>query len=186
MDLPGLYDVADRQFGDHLRAVRPDQWSAPTPCADWDVRALVNHLVYEYLWVPELLGGATIAEVGDRFDGDVIGADPVRAWSSASDAVREAIAATPLDKVVNVSWGEISAREYATQFVTDVAVHGWDLARAIGVDDTISLPVAESLLPQVEKDSEGLTASGMFGTPVDVRLDADPQTRLLALLGRQR
>jgi len=186
MDLPALYDAADRQAGDHIRAVRPDQWSAPTPCSDWDVRALVNHLVYEYLWVPELLRGATIEEVGDRFDGDVLGANPVAAWSAASEAARAAIHSTPPDTTVNVSWGQISAGEYVTQFVTDVAAHGWDIARGIGADDTIDSVVVRALLPGVEEHAGDLAASGMFGTPVQTAADADPQTRLLALLGRQR
>ena len=186
MDLTAIHATADSQFGSHLRAVRDDQWTAPTPCTEWDVRALINHMVYEYLWVPELLGGATIAEVGDKFDGDVLGSDPLRTWASVSRAAHEAIADTPLEKMVNVSWGQISAGEYIGQFVTDVAVHGWDLARAVGADDTIDPTVVAALLPGVEANAADLAASGMFGEHVDVPPGADDQTRLLALLGRRR
>ena len=186
MDLISLFDTADGEFSARLHAVRDDQWTEQTPCSDWNVRGLVNHMVYEYLWIPELLGGATIAEVGTRFDGDVLGAEPLRAWTAASRAAGEAIAATPLDKMINVSWGQIPADEYIGQFLTDVAVHGWDLAKGIGYDDTIDPTVVAELLPGVEGNAAALTGSGMFGSPVDVPAAADPQTRLLAHLGRRR
>ena len=59
------------------RGVGEDQWGAPTPCADWDVRELVNHVAGEDLWTAPLLEGSTIEEVGDRFDGDLLGDDPI-------------------------------------------------------------------------------------------------------------
>ena len=50
MDLIDLYRRSLAQFADRVRQVRPDQWSAPTPCSDWDVRGLVNHVVGEERW----------------------------------------------------------------------------------------------------------------------------------------
>ena len=62
------FDARVRQIGEH-------QWQAATPDEDWTVRDLVNHLAGEDLWAPPLLAGSTIAEVGDRFEGDVLGAE---------------------------------------------------------------------------------------------------------------
>ncbi|MEV8154693.1 maleylpyruvate isomerase family mycothiol-dependent enzyme, partial [Streptomyces fradiae] len=60
-------------FSSHVHAVRDDQWGAPTPCAEWSVRDLVNHLTGEQLWVPDLVReGRSVAEVGDAYDGDVL------------------------------------------------------------------------------------------------------------------
>src|SRR5262245_28538324 len=56
------FTAAVDEFGGRVRAIRDDQWSAPTPCTKWDVRTLVNHLVYELRWMPPLLAGQTIAE----------------------------------------------------------------------------------------------------------------------------
>ena len=71
-------------FDTVIGQVRPDQWTHSTPCAEWDVRALVNHVVGEDRWVPPLLAGLTIAEVGDTLAGDLLGDDPQLAWDRAA------------------------------------------------------------------------------------------------------
>src|SRR5437899_5267197 len=72
-DVKELYRRALERFGRHVHQVRDDQWNGPTPCTEWDVRVLVNHLVSENLWMPPMLDGRKIADVGDRFDGDLLG-----------------------------------------------------------------------------------------------------------------
>ena len=90
--------------------IRDDQWHAPTPDTEWDVTDLVQHLVYEQLWVPPLLAGKTIAEVGDAFDGDVLGDDPQRAWTSAAAAAQAAFAEPgALERTVHLSFGDVPA-----------------------------------------------------------------------------
>ncbi|HEY0869487.1 MAG TPA: maleylpyruvate isomerase N-terminal domain-containing protein, partial [Acidothermaceae bacterium] len=71
-------------FGAKVTAITPDRWLRATPCTDWSVRDVVNHVTSEHLWVPHLLRGETIAQVGSRYDGDVLGDDPVYAWERAS------------------------------------------------------------------------------------------------------
>ena len=63
LDARELYRRASAEFTARVHRVG-DRWSAPTPCADWDVRTLVRHLVEEELWAPPLLGGATIGRQG--------------------------------------------------------------------------------------------------------------------------
>src|SRR4051812_50046371 len=65
--------------GRTVAGIRPDQLSAPTPDAEWDVRALLNHVVAGNLWAAELGSGKTIEAVGDRLDGDGLGDDPTAA-----------------------------------------------------------------------------------------------------------
>ena len=60
-DVKTLHRRALERFGQHVRDVRDDQWHGQTPCTDWDVRVLVNHLVYENLWMPPILEGKRIA-----------------------------------------------------------------------------------------------------------------------------
>ncbi|MET9568940.1 maleylpyruvate isomerase N-terminal domain-containing protein [Streptomyces virginiae] len=66
-----------------VRAVKGDRWDAPTPCTEWTVRDLVNHVTGEQLLIPPLIaGGRTLEELGDAFPGDVPGDDPVAAWDA--------------------------------------------------------------------------------------------------------
>ena len=59
-DAPALYVAACDVFDEKVRAVQPHQWHLPTPCTEWDVRKLVNHVTVEDMWLPHVLGGATI------------------------------------------------------------------------------------------------------------------------------
>src|SRR3954454_17953238 len=90
-----------------------------------------------------------------------------------------------LDRTVHLSFADVPGSEYLNQLITDLAIHGWDLARAIGADDTIDPALVDALLPYVEANADALAGSGMFAAPVPVSPDADAQTKLLAMMGRQ-
>lgn len=181
--------VLHRQALDATRPLvvgtRGDQLDLPTPDVEWDVRTLLNHLVAGNWWAAELAAGKTIAEVGDRLDGDVLGVDPLIAWDASAEAAAGAFEAPgALAAPCAVSYGPVPGEVYAGHRFVDVLVHGWDLARATGQDDRLDpalvAAATEVLAPQLTM----LQASGAFGTAVDVPDDADPQTRLLAALGR--
>ena len=84
MDIAELHSRALDATRGVITGIRPGQWAAPTPCQGWDVRALVNHVVAGNLWAAELAAGATISEVGDHLDGDVLGADPLAAYDASA------------------------------------------------------------------------------------------------------
>ncbi|MGW2543227.1 TIGR03086 family metal-binding protein [Kitasatospora sp. NPDC001574] len=179
------YAEALAAFGDRLRLVTPDQWDAPTPCADWSVRDLVNHLTAEQLWVPEMLMGSTTSEVGGRFDGDVLGTDPVATWTAAAEASRDAFAlpgATEL--TVHLSFGDVSGQYYLDQLTADAVVHTWDLAEGIHHRTRLPAGLVEFALGEYTGYGD-LSGSGLFDPPIPVPDDADPQARMLALTGRR-
>lgn len=185
MDLLEQHGRAMEEFDRRVRTVPDGRWHDPTPCEEWDVRVLVNHLVAEQLWAPHLLAGQTLEEVGDRYAGDVLGTDPVATWERSSRRAREAFCAPgALDGMVHTTMGELPATEYAQQMTIDLAIHGWDLARAVGGDERLDPELVERLLATWEPRRELLAASGVFAPPVSVPGDADPQVRLLAVLGR--
>ncbi|MEU3571053.1 TIGR03086 family metal-binding protein [Kitasatospora sp. NPDC036755] len=179
------YTEALAAFGERVRLVTPRQWDSPTPCSDWSVRDLVNHLTGEQLWVPELLMGATIGEVGERFDGDVLGDDPVTAWTDAAEAAREAWAVPgSTELTVHLSFADTSGQYYLDQLTTDLVIHSWDLAEGIGRLTRLPDELVEFALGEFAGYGD-LSGSGLFDPPLPVPADAAPQTRLLALTGRR-
>ena len=181
-----LYPQALDAFGRLVHRVAPRQWSAPTPCTEWAVRDLVNHLTAEQLWVPELLMGSTIAEVGGRFDGDVLDRDPGGVWDSAADAAVGAFLVPGVeDLTVHLSYGDVAALAYCDQMTVDAVVHTWDLARGIGAEPGLSAELVDFALAEVSGYGEGPAASGLFAPPVKVPADASALTRLLGLTGRR-
>ena len=181
------FEQASGHFGELVQQVKDDQWSNATPCSDWDVRALVNHLVYEARWAPPLLRGQTIEQVGNKFDGDLLGADPKSSYDDALGAMPGAVSAPgAMEGTVHLSYGETPAAEYLSQLACDFAIHSWDLARGIGADDTLDPDLVQWVDDTARPQAAMLEASGLFDPPVDVADDADPQTKLLALFGRRR
>ncbi|WP_064456947.1 TIGR03086 family metal-binding protein [Streptomyces hygroscopicus] len=174
-------------FTERVHAIRPDQWDDPTPCAEWTVRDLVNHLAVEQMWVPPLVReGASMADQGDALEGDLLGDDPVATWDAAAAAARDAFREPgALDRMVGLSYGESPATHYCAQMTADAAVHAWDLSRAIGTDERIPKPLVDFSVREVAPYAADLEESGLFAAPVDPPPGADAQVRLLALLGRE-
>lgn len=163
-----------------------DQWTAPTPCPEWNVRSLVNHIVSGNLWATELAAGRTIAEVGDRFDGDVLGADPLGEYDASARTAAEAFAAPgALDAPCAVSYGPVPGSVYAGHRFLDLLVHGWDLAVATNQDTALEPALVDACWDVVAPQLEMLRLSGMFGGEVENGSVADPQARLLGALGRR-
>jgi uncharacterized protein (TIGR03086 family) len=174
-------------FTARVHTIRPGQWRTATPCTEWTVRDLVNHLTAQQLWtVPLVRDGATVAAVGDTFDGDLLGPDPVGSWDTAAAAAREVFAAPgALDRTVHLSSGESEARDYCAQLITDLLVHAWDLSRAIGADERLPDGLVAFAVREVTPYAADLEQTGHFAAAVSPPPDASVQTKLLALLGRR-
>lgn len=181
---PGdLHDRAVQHWTALVAQVPDDGWSRPTPCTDWDVRALVNHVTGEELWTLPLFRGATIAEVGDRFDGDVLGDDPIAtAGAAAQDAAGVVSELLPGGGTVQLSYGEESMAEYAAQLAADHLIHGWDLAAALDLDRTLDAALVESVATWFAEREEAYRSSGAIGPRGQAT--GDPQRDLLAAFGR--
>lgn len=168
-----------------LEGVGDDQWSSPTPDAEWDVLALVGHVADEQLWVPPLLAGRTIEDIGDEIPADPLGDFPQAAVQDATAGMLATLDDLDLDATVHLSFGDVPAQEYLMQLFADHLVHTWDLARATGLDETLDPDVVHEMLVGMEPLDDMLRASGQYGPKVEVPPGADEQTRLIAFTGRQ-
>jgi uncharacterized protein (TIGR03086 family) len=179
-----LHGRAVEAFRSLVHQVPDGAWSAPTPCSDWDVRALVNHVAGEELWTVPLLEGSTIAEVGSRFDGDVLGAVPTEVVDSAA---KGAVAAFEepgaAQRSVHLSFGDTPATEYAMQLMADHVVHGWDLAVATGGDPRIDADLLAVLNPWFAQREDLYRGAGIVAERPPVPA-SDAQEELLVAFGR--
>ena len=124
--------------------------------------------------------------MGDRFDGDVLGADPLAAWIAASaGAVRAAGQDGAMDRIVHLSFGDFPGREYAQQLLADHLIHAWDLARAIGADERLDGELVESCASWFDAVEDAYRNAGAIAARPSVPGDADAQTVLLARFGRR-
>jgi uncharacterized protein (TIGR03086 family) len=167
-------------FTETARRVPTDAWDDPAPCEGWVARDVVGHMVE---WMPAFLADAPI----ELRVGPDVADDPLGAWIALSDSLQVA-----LDDP------EVAARTFThgragthtiegaigTFFLGDILVHTWDLARAGGFDVTLDPDEVHALLTGMESMDDALRASGHYGPRVDVPVDADEQTRLIAFTGR--
>jgi len=180
-----LHRLANAEFDFRVRQILPEWWIASTPCDEWDVAELVNHSVAESMWVAPLFMGMRVEDVGG-LDGDVLGEDPLSVWEDARAQAIEVIDEADLDGTVQLSSGPTPAFEYVRQRVLDLAVHAWDLATAIGVDDRLDNELVEALDEYVRPFAARLAELPEYFEPAVIAApDADRQDRLLNLLGRE-
>ena len=179
-DWLALQKQAHREFGGRLSEVT--DWDAPTPDTDWTIRDLVTHVVQEQQWVPHLLAGSTVTDAQRRIQ--PLGDDLRAEWRLYSLAATSAWDAAAPDAQVSLSYDTVPVIDYLREQVSDVAIHSWDLARAVGADERLDDALVEGVWTVFEPQRDTLAASGLFAPPVPLPEDAPLQLRLLALTGR--
>lgn len=184
MDPKELFRKTIQSASGCVKHVRTDEYNEPTPCSEWNLKQLLNHLVYEVVWVPPLLEGQTIEQVGDKFEGDLLGDDPVDAWQKAADAAVAAVDKSDLESIVHVSYGDIPARQYIMEMCNDVLIHGWDVGQAIHCSVIFENEVAQAIYDHMSPHMQAYRDGGFIGAEVKVPEDAPIQTKLLAIMGR--
>jgi uncharacterized protein (TIGR03086 family) len=174
----GLLVVANDEFARRLRLVGSDDWRRPTPCSEWDVRALVNHVVGANVRFQLLLHGAPTEQVEATRTVDHLGDD---ALASFVACFHEEGA---LERIALRATGDRTGRELLSMRILDAAVHGWDLARAISADETLDEAVVAFLLACTVALDLGPQQRAFALADADVPGDASPQDQLLHRLGR--
>jgi uncharacterized protein (TIGR03086 family) len=187
---PEVFILAQEALKRVIAQIRADQWEIQIPPGmtrrPATLREAVNYHAYDDAWVPDVLAGKTIEEVGEAHDGDLLGDDPIASYirynEQASAAVRDF---HDLERVVHLSYGDFPARTYLQHTAGYRGFRVWDLARLIGVDSTLPPELVQGLWDVVMPHAEQWRAMGIFGPAITVSEDADAQTKLLALAGRE-
>ena len=175
MDLIDRYEEAAGGFTDRLEAVTDDQWSNPTPCTDWDVRQLVDHVITIQRQIPDSLDVA-VADSGD----------PRSMWTAVRDAALTALRQPGvMERTITGIRGEMPVEMALVPRLSDLHVHTWDLARATGGDERLSPETAALVLERLKPNDDALRQSGSFGPKVEPPPGADAQVELLCFLGRR-
>jgi uncharacterized protein (TIGR03086 family) len=184
-DIAEIHRIASEGLLANVERIGDDQWELPTPNTEWNVRALVEHLVGGTVWVAPLLAGQTIAQVGDRFDGDLVGDDPKEAFRKASaEAVAAALEPGAMERIVHISSGPTLAADYILERVADAGMHTWDLARALGIDETLHPDVVAAGRRLLALKGDEWRSWGALGPIVPTAPGADEQTLFIAESGR--
>src|SRR6266567_88775 len=132
------YVLASAEFERRLRTVHPDQWVWPTPCTEWNVRQLVNHMVRGNLNYLHLLDDGSGEDFLRLREADALGVDPLAAYTESVRRCGEAFAAPEvLRRDFDYPLGRVPGRQALAVRTTDTVIHTWDLARAIGADDLL-------------------------------------------------
>jgi uncharacterized protein (TIGR03086 family) len=186
MDMLSAYADAVRRNHERLDAISADQLGDPTPCTEWDVRALVGHIVGGYQMFAAALGHPLPAAVEPT---DAAG---LAAQHRTTGEAAIAAFATPdaLQRTVHLPVGEVPGQVALGLALTDAVVHGWDLAKATGQDTAIDDGLAAALLTGAEGSITGQMrqpdgAMPVFAQPVPISGQRPAGDRLVAFLGRQ-
>lgn len=180
-----MSETADRyrrlshRFGDRIHGIPEDAWDAPTPCVDWTVRDLVSHVIQTQ--------GMFLRFVDrDVPDVDAV-ADTGHTWRTVSAAVQADLDDPELASATFEGFsGTQSFQDAVDRFLnTDLVVHGWDLSRATGQDDTIDPGDMDRVMGVAKSFGDAMRGAQAFGPELEPPAGADDQTRFLAFLGRR-
>jgi uncharacterized protein (TIGR03086 family) len=167
----------------YIAAVKPVQASLRTPCPHWDVRALINHSVYDLqLFETMVTGGERPAPGADLIGEDNWG--PV--FQAAADKLMEAWKRRGVDGTIKVGpLGEVPATWVIGQHLSDIAVHGWDIARATDQNTEGDPDVGETALEWGRANLKPEFRGDAFGPEVKPKENAPLYDRLANFFGRK-
>jgi uncharacterized protein (TIGR03086 family) len=166
--------------------IKPDQMGDNTPCHEWDVKTLLNHLVAVNAFFGSVLGG-TIPDQAAFFQEDHLGDDAAGAYAASAERLHTAFAAPGAsEQIFDLPGFPAPGSALLGITVSDNLVHGWDLAKATGQTLEVDDQVAEETLGMVRSTNVAAKARGTaFAEEVTAADGASPLDRLVSFLGRQ-
>jgi uncharacterized protein (TIGR03086 family) len=179
-DLIPALAIANADFRDTLAAIGPHDLDKPTPCREWNVGRLVQHVVEANLWVGQLLttGSSDEATITATTSEEL-----AQDWEQSATLTMQGFE-LGLERVVSHPLGLVPAGRLVFFRLLDTLVHAWDLRTALGAPTDLDVYAVEICLNVIEPISLMLPGTGLYGLPVPVGSTAGSQVQLLAILGR--
>lgn len=188
MDRLELLEIAAARFNELVAQTGEDAWDRPTPCEKWSVGQLVDHVIGGNNFTVEILAGNTAPKAIDAAKAAFTATTDRKQMSTASLAAQSKAFAEPgaRERICHHVIGDMPGDLVLRLRLTELTVHGWDLARGIGADDTIPTDLITAAWSDIKDNSAALAASGRFGTGPSGRFGEgdDLQSRLLDATGR--
>jgi len=170
-----------------VERVTPDQYGLATPCTEWDVRALLNHLMGTLALGAALLGDSQPTVnmgPGELPDVDLVGDDPAKAYRVGVEGLLAAAGGDALSRPHDTPLGAMPGAVLGGFTTLDILVHGWDLATATGLDATLEPALAEKVLGFAQQTINEATRAPRIGPELAVDTGATATARLVGYLGR--
>ena len=189
-----VFILADQALNKVVQQIKDEQWAMVMPAEfamrdkkSVTLREIINYHAYDDAWVPDMLTGQTMDEIGKtKFDGDLLKDDPkgnfARIVETACAAARDF---KDLDRTIHLSFGDYPAAGYFWQINSFRGLRAHDIAKVIGVDDQLPAELVQGLWDEISPHAEEWRQIGVFGPKVEVPADASLQDKLLGLTGRQ-
>lgn len=191
---PEVFVLADRALNDVVALIKNDQWAMEMPASFAtrrtdhrpSLREIIDYHAYDDAWVPDMVAGKTMAEVGlEKFKGDLLGDEPKRNFAAIVDKACGAVTAlSDLDRTVHTSFGDFPARGYLWQTNMFRGLRAHDIARVIGADFEMPADLVQGIWDEISPQAEEWRAIGVFPAAVAVPEDAPLLDRLLGITGR--
>jgi uncharacterized protein (TIGR03086 family) len=165
------------QFDARVQAAPADSWGNPAPCEGWTATDVVAHISRNFNSMSAGLTGGEPAEF--------VAADPVGSWNAARDRMLGAATTVDLSTPVPGPFGPMPAEQMIGRFMCmDVLVHTWDLARAVGGDETLDADAVAQGYSGLKPMDAMIRQPGVFGPKIEPADGDDLQTEFLKFLGR--
>jgi uncharacterized protein (TIGR03086 family) len=178
-----VLDETNRVVG----GIEPSQLDNPSPCDEWTVRDVLNHVTSGATMFAVCVRDGSISDerLGELMTGDSLGTDYKGSFRAASTAAMDAFAEPgAAEKMVKLPFGEMPAGVAINIAIFDVATHTWDLAKGTGQTMQLDPEVLGAAYELAQAMIPDMRAGGLVGEEVIVAVDAPMEDRLAGLAGR--
>ena len=186
-----FFEKAVEQVNKVISGLTQEQLAHPTPCSEWNIQELLNHLIGGAEMVVGCFSGQALdiapGSSDSSYSNETKATSLVQAYQSVVDqALQTAQAPGALERNIDTPLGELPGAVFLSFCSMDQFIHGWDLAKATGQDTSLDPRMAQVCYSMCVPDmaDQGREA-GVIGAAVAVPDDASIQDKLLGYMGRQ-